>query len=289
MTGNTATWTTAGGQNISVPVDQRIDMTCQTIAGNQYCQSAEGTTGHLLFKNSTGQMRLGVGAGNLRPTFTWTAATATFLFDVANTRLANCRLFMAGSRSSTTALAVAAPITVSAAGCAIVGCEIDFGVDADQIVTVGITTTAAGDDFVFQGNECIGATAAECTTFLRLVGADRAKILDNVITGATSNVVIGLVQFITTDSTFVRIERNHIRNNKAASSACVSVSAGATSSSGWVNDLYMTVLDDAAGNLILGDAVGAFGLSVASFSFGRHVYVANLAGERMAEVTAVSA
>jgi hypothetical protein len=232
---------------------------------------------------------IGLGYGTLRPSFTWTLAGATWLFDVANVTLSNCILDMAGSRTSTTALTVAAPITVSAAGCAITDCEIHFGVDADQLVTVGVTTTAAADDFTFARNKCFGATAAECTTFLRLVGADRAQILGNRIIGATSAVLVGLVQFITTSSLNVLMEDNHVRNNKAASSAAVSVSAGATSSSGYVDHLYLTVLDDAAENLILGDAVGAFGLSVASFTFGRHVYVANLAGERMAEVTLVSA
>lgn len=230
---------------------------------------------------------IGMGHGTIRPTFTWTTTGSTWLLDVANATIENCILILATTANS--GVSVAAPITVSGAGCAIKNCQIRVDGDADDLATIPITTTAAADDFVFQGNDCIGATAAECTTFLRLVGADRALILDNRIEAASSNVLVGVVQFITTDSLNVRMERNHFRNNKAASSAAVSVSAGATSSSGYVNDLYLTVLDDAAGNLVLGDAVGAFGLSVAAFTFGRHVYVANLAGERMGEVTLVSA
>jgi hypothetical protein len=235
---------------------------------------------------------IGLGFGNKRGTFYWTAAAATFLLDVADVSLINLRLFMAGSRTSTTALTTAAPITVSAAGCGIFGCEIDFGVDANQLVTVGITTTAAGDQFFFHDNYCVSDTAAECTTFLRLVGADHASIEGNTIIGATSSVEIGLVQFITTDSLNVRMgtERaNHLRNNKALSQAVVVVSAGATSSSGTVNNLYLTALSDGANALVLGHADGAWNASVAAFTFGRHVYAANLAGERMAEVTVVSA
>jgi hypothetical protein len=232
---------------------------------------------------------VGLGSGNLRPTFTWSAAAATFLFDVANTRLSNCILNMAGSRTSTTALTVAAPITVSAAGCAITDCEINFGVDADQLTTVGITTTAAGKDFTFARNYCFGDTAAESTTFFRAVGADRLNFIDNRILGATSAVGIGLFQFITTASLNCCIERNFIANRKAASEACVSVSAGATASSGFVNDLYLASLANGANQLVLGHANGAWGLSAGAFSFGRHVYVSNLAGERMAEVTVVSA
>jgi hypothetical protein len=230
---------------------------------------------------------IGVGTGTTRPTFTWTATASTFLFDVADTVLVNCILKIATSANA--GISVAAPITVSAAGCAILGCQILAPGDANDLATIGVTTTAAATDFTFAHNEVWMATAAACTTFLRIVGSDRCKIIGNRITGATSSVVVGLIQFITTDSLDCVMEDNYIRNNVAASSAAVSVSAGATSSSGYVNNLYMCVLDDAANNLVLGDAVGAWGLSVASFSFGRHVYVANLAGERMAEVTAVSA
>lgn len=229
---------------------------------------------------------IGVGTGTTRPTFTWTATASTFLFDVANTMLVNCILKLADSANA--GVSVTAPITVSAAGCGIVGCQIRVDGDANDLATIGITTTAAADDFLFKDNDVYMATAATCTTFLRLVGADRAKIVGNRIIGATSSVVVGLVQFITTDSLNVLMEDNWIYNTLSVSSAAVSVSAGATSSSGFVNHLYMTVLDDAANNLVLGDAVGAWGLSVAGFTFGRHVYVANDIGQRMAEVTVVS-
>ncbi len=229
---------------------------------------------------------IGTGTGTNRPTFTWTATGSTFLFDVANTVLANCILKLADSANA--GVSVAAPITVSAAGCSIIGCQIRVDGDANDLATIGITTTAAADDFTFADNDVFMATAATCTTFLRLVGADRFKMTNNRIIGATSNVLVGLVQFITTDSLNCLIENNYIQNNLAASSAAVSVSAAATSSSGYVNKLFMGVLDDAANNLVLGDAVGAWGLSVGAFIFGREVYVANDVGQRMAEVTVVS-
>jgi len=232
---------------------------------------------------------VGLGTGNLRPTFTWTVNGSTFLLDVADVEIHNCILQFATAPGTTTAATVAAPITVSAAGCGIFGCRINFGIDADQICTVGITTTAAADDFRFEGNQCFGATTAECTTFLRLVGADRAVIKGNRIMGATSAVAIGLIQFITTDSTNVEMDDNMLYNIKAASEACVSVSAGATSSTGWVDRLHMVTLANSANQLVLGHASGAWGLSAALFGFGRFINVTNLAGERAAEVTVVSA
>ena len=232
---------------------------------------------------------IGLGSGALRPTFTWTVNGSTFLLDVADVEIHNCILQFATAPGTTTAATVAAPITVSAAGCGIFGCRINFGIDADQKVTVGITTTAAADDFSFVGNRCYSDVAATCVTFLRLVGADRARILDNEIIGATTAVAIGLIQFITTDSLHVTMDRNKIYHILAASEACVSMSAGATSSTGFIDNLHMVTLANSANQLVLGHASGAWGLSVALFGFGRHIYVTNLAGERAAEVTVVSA
>ncbi len=156
-----------------------------------------------------------LGHGAARPTFTWTAATATFLFDVASTWLDNAILIMATSANA--GVTVAAPITVSAAGCTISNCLIRFGDDADDIVTIGITTTAAADDFTLAACDCYGATAAECTTFLRLVGADRSRIVGCNIQGATSSTTVGLVQYLTTVSTHTRMESCTVVNNKALS------------------------------------------------------------------------
>lgn len=171
---------------------------------------------------------IGLGNGSNRPTFTWTTATSTWLFDTAGVELANCVLNMAGPPGATDALTVAAPITVSAADCRIVNCYMTIGVDADQIITKGIVTTASADDFVFAGNTVIGATAAECTTFLELVGADRARIYDNWIEGATSSTTVGLVRGLTTASLNVRFENNYISNNKASSTIAFTPLAGST-------------------------------------------------------------
>ena len=82
---------------------------------------------------------------------------------------------------------------------------------------------------------------------------------------------------------------NRIVHMLAASESCVSVSAGATASSGFVDRLFLAVLSNSANALVLGHANGAWGLSAAAFKFGRDINVSNLAGERAAEVTVVSA
>jgi hypothetical protein len=170
---------------------------------------------------------LGAGHGTLRPTFTWTAAAATFLFDVANVSLENCVLKLADAGNS--GVTVAAPITVSAAGCAIRNCAIRFGDDADDIVTIGITLSGA-DDFVFAGNHCIGATAAECTTFLRVTNSDRVMLSDCFVQGGTSSTTVGVVQFLTTASTEFYAENCTFVNLKASSVHAFTGMAGAIGS-----------------------------------------------------------
>lgn len=163
---------------------------------------------------------VGLGTGTMRPTFTWTTATSTLLIDTANVEIANCRLLLAGSTTSTTALTVAAPITISAAGCRIVGNYIQWGVDADQIVGQAITTTAAADDLVFANNMCEAAAAAvvaDTKTFLQLIGCDRAIIRNNFIVGGTTTITDGLIEGVTTASTNIVLEDNFIYN---AGSGC---------------------------------------------------------------------
>ena len=218
---------------------------------------------------------IGLGTGTDRPTFTWSAATSTFLFDVANTVLVNCILNFAGDRASTTALTVAAPITISAAGCSLIGNEINFGVDGDQLATIGLTTTAAADNLTLIGNHCWGATTSEVTTFFQIIGADRLVMVDNVFEGATSAVGVGIVRFATTASLNIRLERNTYINRKAASTAAVT---GLSTVSGTSRDEHFAYLDNAS----LTPWITSTGLMV----FHRPT-VTNTAGETGTEVVGV--
>ncbi len=225
----------------------------------------------------SGTRVIGCGEGNLRPTFTWTTATSTFLLDVANVRLSNLILNMDPGAGTVN---VAAPITVSAAGCGIYNCKIRMGTDANAKVTIGLTTTDAADDFEFIGNQVYGATAAEATTLIQFVGADRLQFHGNTIAGATSNAAVGVVRFLTTASTDIKFFENVLRNNKAASSQVVTGMAGV---GGEADYLFMTCLSDAGAAL-----TGAWS-TVANMTFGANCYVANTIGERGALFGTVSA
>lgn len=233
-----------------------------------------------------GTQIIGCGTGEGRPTFTWTAATSTFLFDVANVSLQNCILNMDPGAGTVN---VAAPITVSAAGCAILGCKVRVSTDANSKTTIPITTTAAGDDLTLAGLTILGATAGEVTTVIRAVGADRLRIYDCNITAATSAVAIGVLQFITTASTNIDIRRCMFRNNKAASSAAVT---GLTGVTGFADDVILCTLDNSGGgagqSLTLGHANGAWSANVDGMMFGMGVAVVNLAGESAARATPLS-
>jgi hypothetical protein len=148
------------------------------------------------------------------------------LFDQANVRLRNCRLFLAGA-SATGALTVAAPITVSATGCEITDCEIHWGWDADSIVGIGITVTSTR--FNFSRNDAYAETAAvPTTTFLRLTAADFFRMDDTRIIGPGSTTAIGPIQQLTTASLKIQINRSVIQNMIANSTVAFTAVAANT-------------------------------------------------------------
>jgi len=172
---------------------------------------------------------LGVGHGNDRPTFHWSAATSNLAIDVANVCIENCILNWAGDPSLTTAVTVAAAITVSAAGFRLARCRINTGVDADQILTVGLLTTAAADDMVVEHNKFWNSAAtAEISatgTVIRLIGADRAIIRNNYIQGALATDTDGLIETLTTASTQLEIVDNFLYANGGGNTCAIDFGA----------------------------------------------------------------
>ncbi len=225
---------------------------------------------------------IGMGRGTNRPTFTWTVTGSTMLMDSDNFRLLNCQLYLAGAHAAGAALTVTAPITISAAGCEISDCVIFWGFDADQGVTIGITTTAAALFFRFNRNYCYGATAAGnalTTSFFYAVGANYLQMHDTMIEGACSATTVGVLRFITTASIGIDIRRCNFRNLKVASIHAVTQMAGVL---GVVRDCMFGILDDAtkAGWVPAGAGDGP------QFA---NCFTANLAGENGTATTPVSA
>ncbi len=220
---------------------------------------------------------VGLGSGTMRPAFTWTAATATWLLDTENVEIANCRLFLAGATTSTTALTVAAPITASAAGCRLVNNYVNVGVDADQIVTVGITTTAAADDFVFDNNFVEGDPTAEITaagTVLRLVGADRAKVTRNYMAAALATDTDGLIEFLTTASLNVLVHSNFVYANGSGNTCAIDAGA-ALANTGFLDFNQLVVDADGTAQTV------AFTVSgTCNFALGQNNFMVSNNNER---------
>lgn len=180
---------------------------------------------------------IGMGTGSDRPSLTWTIATSSLLLDTANLEIGNMRLLLAGAHAAGSALTVAAPITVSGAGVRIVGCEIRWGFDADQIVGDGIIWTGANG--VFAGNDCVApVTAVPTNTFLTLTGTDNMKIYGNRIIGATDGTTRGVIDGETTANTNLQIFGNTIKNLLASSTIAVSSLSGDTGEA-WGNRLFV--------------------------------------------------
>lgn len=218
---------------------------------------------------------IGLGRGTKRPKLTWSAAAATFLLDVDDVEISGFRFEMAGDPTLTAALSVAAPITVSGASCAIRDCIIRTAVDANQLATIPITTTAAADELTLEGLHMFGDTAGESTTLIQLVGADRLRMRNCLLQAATSAAAVGVVRFLTTASLQVFIADCCFQNFKALSSSAVLGMAGAT---GALVRCQYGILDNAT----------LAGLTTPGDLQGFDCKTANLAGEQGGIATVVS-
>lgn len=200
-----------------------------------------------------------------RPTFTWTTATSTVLMNAANVRFTNLNLFFCPAAGG--AVTVAAPITISAAGCVIEGGSIRMSTDATTLCTIGITTTAGATDLTISVPRVYGATAGTPTTGIQFVGAARLNLIGTSISMATSAVGVGVIRFLTTASTDIQVYDCMFRNNLANSTAAVTGMAGVTGEADFV-----TMKVNASG-------AAAWG-TVASMSFGPNVVACNTDGQR---------
>jgi hypothetical protein len=187
---------------------------------------------------------IGMGVGDDRATFTWSAAASTLLMNAANVRILNCNLFVAGP-SPAVALTVAAPITISAEGCEISDCYIPWGWASNQIVGIGITTTTGAKRLKFNRNFCEAPVAAvPTTTFLRLTGTDFLEIDGTYISGPGSTVATAApVQQLTTAGLNLKITNSIFQNTLASSTAAFTAISGCT---GMVDKCSFGIL--AAGN-----------------------------------------
>lgn len=214
----------------------------------------EGHTENLASADSWSNLKIGVkiigrGTGTDRPTFTFTTAGSTVLINKANVLITNCRFLCAGP-AGTTALTVAAPFTVSAAGFNFIGNACEVGIDADQLCTAFFTSTAGATDMVISNNEIYGAANSDMTTCFSLVGASRLKFINNIVRGGLATDTKGLLEIITTAALNVMIANNVFHANSTGNKTCIDLSA-AVATSGWLIRNYCRNMTDANTEWIL--------------------------------------
>lgn len=174
--------------------------------------------------SKSGVSVIGLGMGNLRPTFTWSAAASTWTVAGANALIKNIRC-------TSTIAAVVKLFSVTAAG--VTFDAVDYFEDGTTDALQFILTTAAATDLTVQNcNWYRGTTAASALSqWIVLTGADRAKILNNFLINkgfATSNPINSAVAVVTTAAVGIRIEGNRFYDSNSTGNVPILTIANTT-------------------------------------------------------------
>jgi len=194
-----------------------------------------------------------IGLGNKanRPTITLHTTATTIAVSAANVLFKNIRI-------KTDVDAVVKCFNITASGCTLD--TVDFVETASCAALQFVLTSAAATDLVIQNCRWIQtATAATATSeWIKLIGADRAKIVNNFanIKGyATANPANGIIVGGTTASVDLEIVGNRLISTNSTGAVPLSLYSGST---GFVADNYVASAKTAvAGSIALASAYGA--------------------------------
>jgi hypothetical protein len=200
---------------------------------------------------------LGMGQGDERPTFSWTATGSAWSVTVANVTFANLVLDMAATASTT----VTKAFTTSGAKTQIRDCFIKMGVSSTQLVTTGIEFTTGADRGVIDNCEIFSAATAANVGVIKLTNAvDLMRITNNIINVGMSTTA-GSVVTMTVAPTNIVIKGNEMSNsitNSTKALVCIAAATGQLAN----NNYYIT---NATGGAT---ASGTFGNLGNSQNFG---------------------
>lgn len=147
---------------------------------------------------------VGLGNGNNRPTFTWSATGSTWAIATANFTVRNIR-------TTSTIAGMVKLFNITAAGATLD--TVDYYEDGTTDALQFVLTTAAATDLTIQNcHHYRGTTAASALSqWMVLTGADRAKILNNfvILKGyASGSPINSVVACVTTAPVAIHVENN---------------------------------------------------------------------------------
>lgn len=205
---------------------------------------AENITGASSFVPNKSYVNIiGLKQGNLKPTFTFTAAAGAIDFSAAACLLKDVYFTTLGT------IDVTAPITFSGNNCIMQGVEMRESAATSQFVFGALVT---GDDCVVDGFKFLGAAGDANVTGLRLTGADRVAVKNCDIVGAFqgSADATGAIQCLTTASLNMRVHNNVLENQDGTSEAGI---VFITTCTGLVYENFIAVPTGDFGQGIVGD------------------------------------
>ncbi len=175
---------------------------------------------------------IGVGSGSSIPTLRWTATAATFLLDVAGVTLAFLRLRMEGANG------VVAPITVTAADCAIVGCDVEVASGAALKATTAITVGAGADRFSFVGNRVRGTATHNLTNGISVTAAVDSLLVQDCDMVFSATAANGLIN-VSAAATNMVFKRLSLYNTHTSSTATIAF--GDVACDGVCEEVYSSI------------------------------------------------
>ena len=146
---------------------------------------------------------------------TWSNTAGTFLLDVADVSIQGMNLVMGGADN------VTAPITVTGAGCSMIGNWINLGTSSVLECAIGITVHTGAHDFVLSANRIHSLGGAVCTNAVAITAAvNRCLIMGNDFDVEASAATGGVID-ISAAVVQARIVGNLIVNRRATAAVSV--------------------------------------------------------------------
>lgn len=190
---------------------------------------------------------IGLGTGTLRPTFTWSAATATATLAASNISLYNL-IFVGNAASTFVAVLFINTNAVVANDVCIDSCEFrDGSATLGFVAGVTLGTTAAqADGFTFTNNKVFRILTSPGAASSAVVGGaaySRITFDDNFLVNTTANNNIALgIAFGANAQVDLSIQRNRSASQNTGTTAGELFSGGGTESRGLVADNYSSHL-----------------------------------------------